>query len=695
MSEHYIGISKELELFRERLVKLSEGEGSIISVTGEEGYGKSYLLSVFAEEAAKKKYETDVYLESNSAPVGKLNIGSIQSLSPFTRVLEKIMEGKKFDTRSAKSKFLKNAGMTVLASAPFVDIVFYAIKEFGRDWRQYKSDKSSEKIKKSVNQAIKDYYDSLVSFAEKTPLVILFDDFHWSDAQSIELIDALSENIKNIPLIIVFACKESVLENQASPALSFIKEKADKEPGVFGVRLKEFSQEELRTLTKRYIKGYKSSPEFENWLMENTLGNPGVATEYLKYFQDNPPFDEGGELKEGFAESEYLPASLHAAFSDSVEKLTEEDKNLLSMCSAEGREFTVLIASNLLNADLLSTIRRLKKLQNDTGVIKSIGARWRYGVKTTVYEFTQAYYAKYFKDLLEYEEKLAIHSQIASLLKQKYDEAETEETRKRIAPYLAAHSLESEDEETAKTMLVEAARTAKEFGDTKAVESLYDNFVELSGGGEGAPGEDPDHMAFKTMLEPAAESKTNGEAEGDSGDYSAAASAPQFIDFGETRKIIIGYYQNKKYRNAAEYALWYLRNNEKDLTDSERAQLLSLAAKSYAEDRALDKAEGLVENVREIIKNNGDPFIETIYLNSLAALKIYQNDMDAAYDTLKSAAQKALTLSPELRLLTLSNIMILLKDKQPTKSKRYYASIKKLLDSLNYERFESDLREMM
>jgi hypothetical protein len=61
---------------------------------------------------------------------------------------------------------------------------------------------------------------------------------------------------------------------------------------------------------------------------------------------------------------------------------------------------------------------------------------------------------------------------------------------------------------------------------------------------------------------------------------------------------------------------------------------------------------------------------------------------------LEEAAQKAVALPPELRLVTISNISLVLKRTQPAKSKRYYEAAVKLCESLDYKRFKNDLEEI-
>lgn len=245
-----IVIRKNLELLDNCLDKLKSKEGSIIAISGDEGYGKTHLINAFAERANENYPESKIIIEKNASPIGSFNIGNIQPLLPFTRIMEKILLGDTYDQSSAKTKFFKNAGLSLLASAPVIDTVFYAVKELGRDLRQYQKDKSSEKRTKRTSGTTKDYFDSFCSRASKKPLILIIDDFHWSDAQSVELVDIFAEDVVSIPIILIIAFRQSIVSSQASPLLSFIDNKIDKSRNIIGIKLQEFSKEEISSLSK-------------------------------------------------------------------------------------------------------------------------------------------------------------------------------------------------------------------------------------------------------------------------------------------------------------------------------------------------------------------------------------------------------------------------------------------------------------
>lgn len=522
----------------------------------------------------------------------------------------------------------------------------------------------------------------------------MIDDFHWSDAQSVELLDIFAEDITSLPVIIVIALRKSIISSQASPLILFMDSRVEKSENVFGIKLAELTKENIADLSHKYINNYKSNKKFESWIYDNSLGVPGAVTEYLRYFNENSPFKSDGKLIDNFEKSDFLPSTIHSTFSKTIEKLTDEQKNILSICSSEGRECTALIISSLLNTDILTTIKKLRSIQQKTGVIRSIGAHKRYGVKTTIYEFTQAFYKKYFESLLEYEEYVSLHGQIASLLRQKYEEAESEALKHEIAPYLAAHSSESGDEETAKSMLLVSAKAAQKFGNTELLKEIYNRFTDI-GSIDEKDETNPDMLAFKEIMKGLKTSESTLEVpeynSEETGELNGNNSRTHYEDFTSARKIIVEYYHNNRFDEAVEYALDFINKNDEELRSSEKSQLLAIAIKSYIESGQIDLAENYADQALHLIETHHDPIAECFVMNALAVLRHKQNRKDEMFVFLKKAAHRAMSLSPELRLLTLANIALLTEKDEPLKSRRYYDSVRKLASELNFEQFSEDV----
>ncbi|MFP4527414.1 MAG: ATP-binding protein [Candidatus Kapaibacterium sp.] len=694
-----VGQDHNIALFRDKLNQAKKGQGSVMVIQGEAGFGKSHLMNKYLEIASEKNSGAiGIYVESQ-APIGTFKVGNLQPLLPFSRAMEQMLDDK---TVSPEKKFALNLGMTFLAALPLAGDLFYAVKEMGRDYRQFKKDKSSARLQ-NVSSAAADYFDSICAFADKAPLALLMDDMHFSDAQSVELLNLLAEKASAHPLLIVLALRPSIMESQALPMLNFVQKQKPAGTVTF-VDLPVLTRGEIREMCHIYFTGYKSNQEFEKWIKEHSFSVPGVAAEYLRYFAQYSPFDEEGNLVTNFEDNEFLPATLQSLFSQAIEDLSEDEKNILSICSCEGMEFTTTVVSQLLNMDMLTTIKKLRTLQNKTGIIRSLGARNRYGVKSTVYRFTQAFYQSYFENSLEYEEHIAMHSQIAELLKEKYDAASSEEIRRKIAPYIAAHSLAAGDEDTVKSMLMVAAEHAEQYGSPEMVKSAYDSFrnlenLKLSPEAAGEEIVEKDDLRFLNLIRKAEDALSagaigNGEtmAEGEeveaNGVNGAVISAP--IDFESLRREVVNAFHADDYRLAADIAT-DARGDQLELHLSEKAQLLSLAINSYIMLGDFESAENMAAEALALIENRADPISDCFIYNSCALMSSHQNRPGEAYNYLTKAAERAQLLPAELRLLTMATIGLLMRQTSPDKAQQYIEAARMLSATLNFDEISAEL----
>ncbi len=692
---------RNISIFKDSLASLKKGRGAIICISGETGFGKTHLLNTYSIECQARGEQLQSAMVETSAPIGNFNVGTIQPLQPFTRAIEYLMA----DEASAKKNLARNLVMTGLSVIPVAGDLFWAIKEAGKDWREFKKEKSSESTKK-VSSATADIYDTLMAISDKVPLILLMDDMHWADAQSVELMNMLADNISKIPVVIAFTCRMDVLHAQGTPLLSFIERRVNKDNNIYRVELNPFDKKQISSTCGFFLPNYKPNHDFEEWIYEHSYGVPGVVMEYLHYFMENPPFDDSGQLQSNFGQGDFLPATVQSTFSQLLGKLNDEERNILATCAAEGREFSAIIISELINSDILSTIKKLRSLQNKTGIIKSKGARHKYGVKTTVYKFTQAFYHTFFERNLEYEEHVALHGQIAATLRKRYDDAENEAVREQIAPYLAAHSAESGDEDMAKDMLMETARHAKKYGSAEIIKDAYDNYVSFGNtvlaapddtNSEAEPDIDFDAVTFREMVKTAhAESDSEYKASDENSKTESSANSNGGIsefatmEFNSIRKAVIKKFLERDFISATDLAQSYMDDEEVTLDDAEKAQLLAIIARCKIETNDFDSAENYCREAQKAADNSNNELAECIAINTFALLRFSQERYNDAIIYLQDIAKKALKMPVELRLLTISNIYRIMDKKTPEKARQFRESAAKLSSELKYRDFQEE-----
>ncbi len=647
-----IGIDSEIVLFQQKLKDLKNGKGTVIAIEGEGGAGKSFLMTEMMKIARKDESVISLMLE-NEAPIGNFNVGNLQQLKPFSTAMDNMLEG---NYKSAKARFKKRLGISILASLPLTGEIFYAVKEISKDWRDYKKESSQEKTDDKIS-AIDEFYNAFCSFAHKSPLVLMIDDMQWADASSVDMIRRFANGDQ--PILLIFSYRRSDFSDPSIPLFPLI---VTENNDIKRIRLNNLNSKETESYFRANLSHYKDNEEFVNWVMEKSFGNPGILNEYLHYFEKHPPFNDSGELTLNLNDV-HMPVTASAALAENINELSDSDRNLLAICSAEGREFSAYMMSKLLNTDVVDVIQRLRTISQKSTVIRSIGANIRYGVKTTIYQFTQAFYHEYFLSGLEYEEKIALHGIVSKELKELYDNADDDE-KEQIAPYLAAHSKEAENEELAERMTQISNENAKKYNPEELAE------VDGNGNGNG-----------------------NGTSEeSDEGNISGTVvvgNINEDFDFVFARNEVLDDIFATRYESAISKAENLYQTNTSRLRLIEKVQLLSIIAKTYISLNDYTTAENKINEATQLIKAKPNSQAECFILNTSALLDAEQGRTVQALEKLRLAARMSMKLPVELKLLTITNISKIVEQQDPEMSASYKKAAISLADKLNFVDFKN------
>lgn len=675
-----VGRSSELQVLRSHFARLLKGQGSALCISGETGHGKTSLLEAFAEECRQTEPRLVVLSAVCQQPLGALRIGEVQPLYPFRHIMEQLARE---DSDAAKKKLYQSIGMTVLATLPLVGEVFYAAKEIARDLREFKRDKNKDAAVKMVSRRIVDEYAVAIErMAAHHPLLVLLDDMQWSDAQSTQVLATLAQHIKKMPVMLLVAYRESEARSLAHPLVQVVDTGIAEGHIASRFELQPFTEADVRQCSRVYLPNYRDNEQFERWLLHHSGGVPGVVVEYLRYFRANSPFDGKGKFSEQVETGGFIPATVNALFAAALEQLSEDDRTLLALASVEGRECTVFVLAQLLNTDVLTAVRRLRSLQQRTGIIRSRGAEIQYGVKTTVYEFTQALHHRFFLQSLEYEERTTIHARIAEILRKQYEQAETEVTRELIAPYLAAHSGESGDRETLQAMILRAAYAADRFDSEKIVDYLYD--VHTSVFMPETPAMEEVNKNFLSLVNARRQEELLADA-----DNSGIPSATRFgvESYPAVRGAVIEHFLAGRYNGALKVGMEFFEAHGQVLAPAEQLELQTLLARCCSEVGQAERAEVLYGASLVLARSLGNREWECLALIGLAILAQRSGDVPRTEERLRSAVELALSLPREFQLLASANIAVLLKDADAEEARRHEVAAVRLAEELNFKVF--------
>jgi len=648
------GRSEVCERLRTHVVNWQRGHGNVLLLRAEGGMGKTTILDWLAAEIGPEAVRIDC-----RPPIGNFNLASIQPLQPFGHAIEQLYVQSE---QAAKKRLAVNIGMSLLASIPIAGDIFYAVKAISQDVSEYKRDTSALQHKKRA--AVEECVDTLLRIADQRPVALLIDDAHWSDTQSVEVLRAILPRIVDKPLLIVWSLDPTSCRRVNLPLHSLLQDAAFHERTS---TLAPLSLLDMQAMVRGIVPNAAFSDREWSLLHDRTAGTPAIVREYVGYLQQTSQIAADGTLVANALETPGLSLSDHPATDVALHAVSDEDATVLTLAAAEGRECTAFVMAALMNVDVLTAVRTLRAIAQRTGMIKSMGMRTRYGVKTTVYAFTQTAAYTHFLHYAEYEERKHLHQRISEILTREYAAAELDEVRQQLAGYIAAHSVEAEDAATVERMLHVSADGADAMGAGEV--SAYIRTTLLS-----------------TYQQDNVEAAAAGTAaslgtEGEGGAVTGAS--PSTIIRSVADAIVRGDALSARTLAAATI------QNDQRMMPAERITLLALAARACVELALWPDAEAYLDEAERAAELSQRD--RCTVLNIRATLALRQGDQTHARTLLHEASRLAASLPVQARIVTLGNIIITLRELGDSSADRYERSLRRMLNARGWSGMRQDL----
>jgi len=325
-----IGRKTELDRLELHVLKAINGEGSVVSIIGEAGIGKSRLI---AELRKKDEMKRVTYLVGRS-----LSIGRNLNYHPIIDIFRNWANIKDTDTTLQSVNKLEKAISRVDPYAieeilPFVATLM-GITLTGKYAKRIKGIEG-EALEKLIMVSLRKL---LIKASGKKPVVLVIEDLHWSDLTSIELFESLYRLAENNPVLFINVMRPN-FEDSGNRILKTLNERCREYHSEF--YLEPLNQNQCEALINNLLK-IKGLPGHVRDIITNRAeGNPFFIEEVIRSF-----IDEGVvEVKDGKfevtekIESVVIPETIQGVLMSRIDRLNGQTKSLLKVASVIGRNF--------------------------------------------------------------------------------------------------------------------------------------------------------------------------------------------------------------------------------------------------------------------------------------------------------------------------------------------------------------------
>ena len=338
-----VGREKELAALIGCVERLLAGQGGIAGVIGEAGLGKSRLVS-----EAKRKVAGDrlIWLEGRA-----LSFSQSLSYWPFREIVRR-WAGIAEDDGDAASWAKLETEVQQLFPEDVAEVLPYLATWLGVAVPDAHAARvrylDGEAMGRQIFRTARRFFERL---ATERPLVLVFEDLHWTDQSSTELIEHLLPLVEAVPMLIIGAGRperDNPAARLRAAALHGYSSRYTE------IRLAPLTADDTQQLVQRLLAADTAPSPIADVVLRKAEGNPFFVEELLRALIDTQALARdptGGWRLSRPIEALGIPDTLEAVIAARVDRLEEDVKQLLRVASVIGRSFFYRILRALAEAE--------------------------------------------------------------------------------------------------------------------------------------------------------------------------------------------------------------------------------------------------------------------------------------------------------------------------------------------------------
>jgi len=337
----FIGRERELELLLDGFERAKGGRGQAFSIVSEAGIGKSRLLYEFRKAVSS----TDVmFLEGRC-----LSYSSGVAYHPVIDSLKSNFDIRQGDGDSEIKEKVKRGleiiGLDEVSSLPYL-LELFSVKDSGIDRIPMSPEAKKDRIIEAINRITH-------KGSQIRPLILAYEDLHWSDKSSEEVLKYVLEDIPGARVLMIFTYRPEFVHTWGGK--SYHNQ----------INLNRLSNRESLSMVADILNTAHIDSDLEELILEKTEGVPFFIEEFIRSLNDLKIIEKKNNTCRLAKDIQdvTIPSTIQDVIMARVDALPDGAKEVLQTGSAIEMEFSydlIKRVKELPEHELLSQLSVLK-----------------------------------------------------------------------------------------------------------------------------------------------------------------------------------------------------------------------------------------------------------------------------------------------------------------------------------------------
>ncbi len=312
----FVGRERELEHLRQALARAAAGHGQVAAVVGEPGVGKSRLYWEFSHSHRAQGW---LILESGSVSYGKA--------TNYLPIIELLRAYFAVDGTDDSRKILEKVTGKLLSLdrqlEPWVPPILWLLDVPIEDEHSARLDPPERR--RRILEAVKGV---ILRESQVQPLIVLFEDLHWIDAETQAFLDSLVESLPGARVLLLVNYRPEYRHGWGSK--TYYRQ----------LQIDPLLPESAEVVLDELLGRDAALGPLKRLVIERTDGNPFFIEETVRSLVETGVLagERGGYRLARVVQSLQVPATAQALLAARIDRLAPEDKRLLQAAAVIGTD---------------------------------------------------------------------------------------------------------------------------------------------------------------------------------------------------------------------------------------------------------------------------------------------------------------------------------------------------------------------